>query len=59
MRANATAMPVRELDALGVLGREHERQERVVARLGRQQAVVPEVLELLRPRADVAERRPP
>ena len=40
-----------ELDALGVLGRERERQERVVPGLGGQQAVVAELLELPGPRA--------
>ena len=36
----------RELDALGVLGRQRDRQERVVAGLGGQQPVVTELLEL-------------
>ena len=56
-----------ELEALGVLGGDHERQERVVVRLGRQRAVVADVLELLRhPRdlrrsgaRDAAVLRPP
>ena len=47
VRANATAMPVPELDALGVLGRDHERQERVVRGLRGEQPVVADVLELL------------
>ena len=45
-----------ELDALGVLGRDHERQERVARRLGRDQPVVAELLELARPDRDVVER---
>ncbi len=51
VRANATAMPGAELDALGVLGRDRERQERVVRGLGRDQPVVADVLELAPPAA--------
>ena len=46
-----------ELDALGVLGRDRERQERIVRGLGRQQPVVADVFERLRPRADLGQRR--
>ena len=42
-----------ELDALGVLGRDHERQERIAARLRGEQTVVPELLEFPGPRPDV------
>ena len=40
VRAKAIAMPVRQLEALGALGREQQREERVVARLRGADAVV-------------------
>ena len=40
LRAKATAMPVPSSTLLGVLGREQQREERVVGRLGRPDAVV-------------------
>ena len=46
-----------ELDALRVLGRDRERQERIVRGLRREQPVVADLLELLRPLPDLGERR--
>ena len=45
-----------ELDALGVLGGDHERQERVASRLRGEQAVVADVFQLACPDRDVFER---
>ncbi len=45
-----------ELDAFGVLGRDHERQERVVAGFGCDEPVIAEFFELAGPDRDVVER---
>ena len=44
LRAKATAMPGAQLDPLGVLGRQHQGEERVVAGLGRPDPVVADLL---------------
>ena len=55
LRANATAIAGAELEALGVLGREEQREERVVAGLGRPaRRRSPTLLELPGRRADSA-----
>ena len=55
VRANAMATPVAELEPLGGLRRQHEREERVVARLGGDAAVVAVGLELSGLRGDAVE----
>ena len=48
--------PRAELDALRVLGRDHEREERITSRLRREEAVVPDLFEFLCAHRDVVER---
>ena len=59
VRANATAIAGAELEPLGVLRREHEREERIVVGLGGDAAVVAGVLERRAPARRCSSNDPP